>query len=72
MKLTSDASSASTSLEHNDPESPKHPVEEEPVNNIIIFKPGEHEKMKQTKYSLTDLRTLCSHYCIKNPGPSRS
>ena len=68
MKLTSDASSASTSLEHNDPESPKHPVEEEPVNNIIIFKPGEHEKMKQTKYSLTDLRTLCSHYCIKKSG----
>jgi hypothetical protein len=66
MKLTSDSSSVS--LEHNDPESPKQMVEEEPVNNIIIFKPGEHEKMKQTKYSLADLRTLCAHYCIKKSG----
>ena len=66
MKLTSDSST----LPDNDdePESPKQMVEEEPVNNIIIFKPGEHEKMKQTKYSLADLRTLCAHYCIKKSG----
>jgi hypothetical protein len=67
MKLTTDSSS-STSLEHPEPESPKHSIEEEPVNNIIIFKPGEHEKMKHVKYSLADLRMLCSHYCIKKSG----
>ena len=66
MKLTSDSSTLPEN--DHDPESPKQMVEEEPVNNIIIFKPGEHEKMKQTKYSLADLRTLCAHYCIKKSG----
>ena len=64
MKLTSDSST----LPENEPESPKQSTEDEPVNNIIIFRPGEQEKMKQVKYSLADLRTLCSHYCIKKSG----
>lgn len=64
MKLTSDSST----LLENGPESPKHSTEDEPVNNIIIFRPGEQEKMKHVKYSLADLRTLCSHYCIKKSG----
>jgi len=64
MKLTSDSST----LPENEPESPKHSTEDEPVNNIIIFRPGEQEKMKHVKYSLADLRTLCSHYCIKKSG----
>ena len=64
MKLTSDSST----LPENEPESPKQSIEDEPVNNIIIFRPGEQEKMKQVKYSLADLRTLCSHYCIKKSG----
>lgn len=69
MKLTSDSSTTLQEDEHeHDPESPKQMIEEEPANNIIIFKPGEHEKMKHVKYSLADLRTLCSHYCIKKSG----
>lgn len=62
MKIT-------TQNETEPEESPKHLViEEEPATNIIIFKPGEHEKMKNVKYSLADLRMLCSHYGIKKSG----
>ena len=67
MKLTSDST-------QNDPESesPKQSSsavsEEDTATNIIIFKPGEHEKMKHVKYSLADLRMLCSHYGIKKSG----
>lgn len=69
MKLTSDSSTTLLDdVNEHEPESPKQMIEEEPANNIIIFKPGEHEKMKQVKYSLADLRTLCSHYCIKKSG----
>lgn len=42
--------------------------EEETEANVIIFKPIEHEKMKNVKYTLTELRTLCSHYGIKKSG----
>ena len=67
MKLTSDST-----LNDQDSESPKQTsnatAEDEIANNIIIFKPGEHEKMRHVKYSLADLRMLCSHYCIKKSG----
>lgn len=55
-------------------ESPKHggssiiTNEEDHATNIIILKPVEYEKMKTAKYSLADLRTLCSHYGIKKSG----
>ncbi len=39
-----------------------------PASNIIILKSSEFEKIKIGKYSLTDLRTLCSHYGIKKSG----
>jgi len=42
--------------------------DEPPPSNIIILKTGEYEKVKTTKYSLTDLRTLCAHYGIKKSG----
>jgi len=42
--------------------------DEEPQTNIIIFKASEHEKMKNTKYSLAELRSLCCHYGIKKSG----
>jgi hypothetical protein len=32
------------------------------------LKTGEYEKVKTTKYTLTDLRTLCAHYGIKKSG----
>ena len=53
-----------------EPESPKGNkiVEEEQQTNIIIFKPIEHEKMKNAKYSLSELKTLCTHYGIKKSG----
>jgi len=43
-------------------------VEEEPPMNIIILKPCEYEKITYSKYSLADLRALCSHYNIKKSG----
>ena len=73
MKITS-ASAAITDKETDgEPESPKTnknnaQIEEEPETNVIIFKPVEHEKMKNTKYSLTELRTLCTHYGVKKSG----
>lgn len=39
-----------------------------PASNIIILKTSEFEKIKIGKYTLTDLRTLCSHYGIKKSG----
>ena len=49
------------------PPPPPHD-DEPPPSNIIILKTGEYEKVKTTKYSLTDLRTLCAHYGIKKSG----
>jgi hypothetical protein len=68
MKVTT-AASAEIETEF-EPESPKSNkiIEEEPQTNIIIFKPNEHEKMKHTKYSLSELKTLCTHYGIKKSG----
>ena len=68
MKVTT-AASAEIETEC-EPESPKSNkiIEEEPQTNIIIFKPNEHEKMKNMKYSLSELKTLCSHYGIKKSG----
>jgi uncharacterized protein (DUF697 family) len=74
MKLTSAVSMASDKEQESEPESPKVSknissiIEEESDTNIIIFKPIEHEKMKNMKYTLTELRTLCSHYGIKKSG----
>jgi len=80
MKITSSSSSSSSSSSaitdketDGEPESPKTnknnaQIEEEPETNVIIFKPIEHEKMKNTKYSLTELRTLCTHYGVKKSG----
>jgi hypothetical protein len=42
------------------------PTEEE--TNIIIFKPNEYEKIKNTKYSVTELRALCRYYGLKISG----
>lgn len=66
MKLTSDSTQNDT--ESESPKESNVVVEEETATNIIIFKPGEHEKMKHVKYSLADLRTLCSHYGVKKSG----
>ena len=54
-------------------ESPKHggsltTTEEDHATNVIILKPVEYEKMKTAKYSLADLRSLCSYYGIKKSG----
>lgn len=74
MKLTSASSITTTDKEtEGEPESPKTSknnvlIEEEPETNVIIFKPSEHEKMKNVKYSLSDLKTLCSYYGIKKSG----
>jgi len=64
MKITS-----SVSLADGEPESPKHiTAEEDNATNVIILKPVEYEKMKTAKYSLADLRALCTHYSIKKSG----
>ena len=73
MKLTSSVSAATDKEQEGEPESPKPNknlaiAEEEQETNVIIFKPVEHEKMKNTKYTLTELRTLCTHYGIKKSG----
>ena len=56
-----------------DPVSPKHvggliTTDEETPTNVIILKPDEYEKMKTAKYSLADLKELCSRYGIKKSG----
>ena len=38
------------------------------TNNIVILKKSEYEKIKTSKYSLSDLRLLCGHYGIKKSG----
>jgi hypothetical protein len=73
MKLTLAVSAVPEKEQEGEPESPKPSknqsiIEEEPETNVIIFKPVEHEKMKNTKYTLAELRTLCSHYGIKKSG----
>jgi hypothetical protein len=75
MKIMSSSSLSNTTDKETEgePESPKSSknnasFEEEQVTNVIIFKPVEHEKMKNTKYTLTELRTLCTHYGIKKSG----
>jgi len=73
MKLTSASAAIADKETDGEPESPKTnknnaQIEEEPETNVIIFKPVEHEKMKNTKYSLTELRTLCTHYGVKKSG----
>lgn len=74
MKIMSECSTNHKEQEC-EPESPKSIKnqlsslnDEEPETNIIIFKPTEHEKMKNTKYSLAELRRLCTHYGIKKSG----
>ena len=37
-------------------------------NNIVILKNTEYDKIKTTKYNLSDLRLLCGHYGIKKSG----
>jgi hypothetical protein len=64
MKITSESVDGES-------ESPKHGIttnEEDHATNVIILKPVEYEKMKTAKYSLADLRVLCSHYGIKKSG----
>lgn len=67
MKLTSDSTISEQDLESPKP-SNSIVLEEEAATNIIIFKPGEQDKMKHVKYSLADLRMLCAHYGIKKSG----
>lgn len=71
MKITSNTLDGGI----DEPDSPKHDISSLPtfeddanLTNIIIFKPVEYEKTKTTKYSLTDLKQLCSHYGIKKSG----
>ena len=71
MKLTSNLSSSVSEKDaESEPESPKgnKSTEEEQVSNVIIFHPVEYEKIKNVKYSLADLKTLCSYYGIKKSG----
>jgi hypothetical protein len=70
MKLTSNISSVSEKDAESEPESPKgnKSTEEEQASNVIIFHPVEYEKVKNVKYSLADLKTLCSYYGIKKSG----
>jgi hypothetical protein len=42
--------------------------EDEHQTNVIILKTSDHEKMKNAKYSLSELRSLCCHYGIKKSG----
>jgi hypothetical protein len=73
MKIMSETSV--NKEQEGEPESPKsnkNPStslnDEEPEANVIIFKPIEHEKMKNSKFSLAELRTLCTYYSIKKSG----
>lgn len=73
MKLNEDVENPdSSSIASKDGPSPSpspSPYDDEPPpSNIIILKTGEYEKVKTTKYTLTDLRTLCAHYGIKKSG----
>jgi hypothetical protein len=69
MKLNEDVENTdSSSIASKDGPSPPSYDDDPPPSNIIILKTGEYEKVKITKYSLTDLRTLCAHYGIKKSG----
>jgi len=73
MKLTSSSSSSMTvtnenTIDHDIPKLSNTAEEDSPPINIIILKPSEYEKMTYAKYSLADLRALCSHYNIKKSG----
>jgi len=71
MKLNEDVENPdSSSIASKDGPSPGPSSydDEPPPSNIIILKTGEYEKVKTTKYTLTDLRTLCAHYGIKKSG----
>ena len=71
MKLNKDAENTGQELDETSKDGPSPPPphdDEPPPSNIIILKTGEYEKVKTTKYSLTDLRTLCAHYGIKKSG----
>ena len=48
-----------------EPETAK-PAEED--TNIVILKPNEYEKIKNTKYGVTELRALCRYYGVKISG----
>ena len=64
------ASACNTPKDGPTPSPPPPPPydDEPPPSNIIILKTSEFEKVKTTKYSLTDLRNLCTHYGIKKSG----
>jgi len=76
MKLTSGSSSTLSSTaatnenttDHDIPKLSNTAEEDSPPINIIILKPSEYEKITYAKYSLADLRALCSHYNIKKSG----
>ena len=68
-----DSASACNTPKDGPTPSPSPPLpppfdDEPPPSNIIILKTSEFEKVKTTKYSLTDLRNLCTHYGIKKSG----
>ena len=74
MKLNKDAENTGQDLDESSKDGPPGPSpppphdDEPPPSNIIILKTEEYEKVKTTKYSLNDLRTLCAHYGIKKSG----
>jgi hypothetical protein len=74
MKLNKDAENTGQELDESSKDGPPGPSpppphdDEPPPSNIIILKTEEYEKVKTTKYSLNDLRTLCAHYGIKKSG----
>jgi hypothetical protein len=71
MKLNDDSENVSQESAFASKDVPSPPQlydDDPPPSNIIILKTGEYEKVKTTKYSLTDLRTLCAHYGIKKSG----
>jgi hypothetical protein len=66
MKITP---SSATLIDGGEPESPKHnAIEDDTPTNLIILKPVEYEKVKNSKYNLVELRALCGHYNIKKSG----
>lgn len=66
MKLTSNTTDVETEMPKSS--SSQNTGEEENATNVIILKPVEYEKMNTNKYSLADLRVLCTHYNIKKSG----
>lgn len=68
MKITSSVITTNENGENELPKLNTYPFEDESPTNIIILKPSEYDKITYSKYSLADLRSLCSHYCIKKSG----